>query len=414
MKKIIGNNTWKYLIVILLIIFFIYVCNISMLPKSIIVFEGENVNIKTFYGINVKKEQKNRKVIQASSNIKSDIGAYELNLNLFGKIPLKEINVDVIPKVKVVPIGELIGVKMYASGVLIVGVSEIEGVNGIKYKPYEKSNLKEGDMIIELNSKKITSTNELINIVQEANNNEIKVKYVRSDKVYDTILNPVKSTDGRYKIGLWVRDATAGVGTLTFYDKTSSKFAALGHGIVDVDTGDIFSISNGELVTARAIEIKKGQKGNPGELRGTIDEGLSIGEIEKNTNLGVYGVVKHKENINFSNSKEYDVALRSEIKTGKAIMICEVENGKKEEYEIEIKKIYTSNNYDNKSMLIKIKDKKLLDKTGGIIQGMSGAPIIQDGKFIGAITNVFVSDPTTGYAIFGDLMIKQMNYATIL
>ena len=205
-----------------------------------------------------------------------------------------------------------------------------------------------------------------------------------------------------------MRDAAAGVGTLTFYEPSTGNFAALGHGIMDVDTGGLLNIASGELVTSNLVSIKKGEKNNPGEIRGSIDDGESIGQISKNTNFGVFGLVDGTANLNFSNTDEYEVALRSEIQTGDAQIICELDDGKKEKYNIKIEKIYSSNNYDNKSMLIKITDERLLEKTGGIIQGMSGSPIIQNNKFIGAVTNVLVSDPSTGYAVFGDLMIKQM------
>lgn len=287
-------------------------------------------------------------------------------------------------------------------------MSEIQGNDSKKYKPYLNSGIEEGDMIVEMNNKKIENTNELVETVNKSNGEEIQIKYVRDDEVITTSIVPVKSESNEYKLGLWVRDAAAGVGTLTFYEPSTGNFAALGHGIVDVDTGGILNIADGELVTSKLLSIKKGERGNPGEIKGSIDAGVKIGNISKNTNFGVYGLVTNKGNLDLTNTKEYEVALRSEIQTGEAEVICELEDGKKETYKIEIQKIYTSNNYDNKSMLIKITDERLLEKTGGIIQGMSGSPIIQNGKFIGAITNVLVSDPTTGYAIFGDLMIKQM------
>lgn len=396
-------------------IIYIYVCNITLLPDNIIIFEGEELNFRTIAGINITKSSKNNsQIIQASSNLEEDnniydtAGSFELNLDLFGTIPVKEINVNVIEKTTVIPSGELIGVKMYTSGVLVVGMSEIEGSDNQKHKPYLNSGIEEGDMIVEMNNQKIENTNELISAVNASKGQEIEIKYVRDDETITTNILPVKNTANEYKIGLWVRDAAAGVGTLTFYEPSTGSFAALGHGIVDVDTGEIFNIANGELVGSKLISIQKGEKNNPGEIKGAIDSGESIGSISKNTNFGVFGTVSGIGNLNLTNTKEYEVALRSEIQTGEAEIICELEDGKKETYKIEIEKIYTSNNYDNKSMLIKITDERLLEKTGGIIQGMSGTPIIQNGKFIGAITNVLVSDPTTGYAIFGDLMIKQM------
>lgn len=410
------NKLKQFFCIAILIVIYVYVCNITLLPNSIIIFEGEELNLKTVVGLKVKRANgTNMPVIQASSLGESEqsskyetAGTFELNLNLFGTIPVKEIDVNVIPKTKVVPMGNLIGAKLYTSGVLVVGMSEIQGDDQQKHKPYEGSGIEEGDMIVEMDSKKIANTDELVETVNNSKGKEIQIKYVRNDETITTSIQPIKSEDNEYKLGLWVRDAAAGVGTLTFYEPSTGKFAALGHGIVDVDTGDIIKIANGELVTSNLVAIKKGEKGAPGEIKGSIDYGVTIGNISKNTNFGVFGLVSNKNNLNLNGAKEYEVALRSEIQIGEAEIICELENGKKEQYKIEISKIYTSNNYDNKSMMIKITDERLLQKTGGIIQGMSGSPIIQNGKFVGAITNVLVSDPTTGYAIFGDLMVKQM------
>lgn len=410
------NKLKQFFCIAILIVIYVYVCNITLLPNSVIIFEGEELNLKTVVGLKIKRANgTNMPVIQASNLGESEqsskyetAGTFELNLNLFGTIPVKEIDVNVIPKTKVVPMGNLIGAKLYTSGVLVVGMSEIQGDDQQKHKPYEGSGIEEGDMIVEMDSKKIANTDELVETVNSSKGKAIQIKYVRNDEIITTGIQPIKSEDNEYKLGLWVRDAAAGVGTLTFYEPSTGKFAALGHGIVDVDTGDIINIANGELVTSNLVAIKKGEKGTPGEIKGSIDSGVTIGNISKNTNFGVFGLVSNKNNLNLNGAKEYEVALRSEIQTGEAEIICELENEKKEQYKIEISKIYTSNNYDNKSMMIKITDERLLQKTGGIIQGMSGSPIIQNGKFVGAITNVLVSDPTAGYAIFGDLMVKQM------
>lgn len=406
----------RFFIILLTLIMYVYVCNITLLPSNIIIFQGEDVNLRTVAGLCIRRAGKiNMNSVQASNDIStnnsvySSAGSYELNLDLFGAIPVKEINVNVIERTKVIPCGDLIGVKMYSKGALVVGFTEIEGENNKIYKPYENSGIQEGDTIIEVNNKSISNTDELVEQVNAANGKSIEVKYLRGDDVKITTINPIRNAFNEYKIGIWVRDATAGVGTLTFVEPSNNNFAALGHGIVDIDTGGIFNISNGELVGSRMISIKKGEKNNPGEIRGVINSADVIGEISKNTNFGVFGSVSNINKYKNNENMEYEVALRSEIKEGEAEIICELENDKKTSYKIKIEKIYTSNNYDNKSMLIKIIDNRLINKTGGIIQGMSGSPIIQNGKFIGAVTNVLVSDPTTGYAIFGDLMIKQMN-----
>lgn len=204
------------------------------------------------------------------------------------------------------------------------------------------------------------------------------------------------------------RCSGGGVGTASFFEPETGMFCALGHGITDVDTGDVINIANGELVTTNIISIAKGEKGKPGEIKGSIETGEKIGDVLKNTSFGIYGTISEKSKLGISSNDEIEVALRDEIKQGEAEIICELEDGKKENYKIQIQKVYTSNNYDNKSMLIKITDERLLEKTGGIVQGMSGSPIIQNGKFVGAVTHVLVNDPTVGYGVFADMMIKQM------
>lgn len=403
----------KTLFVILLIISYVYVCSAISIPKNIVVFEGENLNLKIATGLSLTSG--NQQTVLTSSNISKEKlnkeGTDRLKLNLFGGIKVKNVNVSVIPKTTVIPLGTAIGMKLYTKGVLVVGMSQISTISNEKTKPYENSGIEQGDMIVAVNNKEVSTTEELIEEVNKSNGNSVKIKYLKNNETQETSITPVKSKDN-YKIGLWVRDAAAGVGTLTFYEPSTNSFMALGHGISDIDTEKIVEISNGELITANIISIKKGEKGNPGEIKGTIDCGNKIGEISKNTNLGVYGNVTNKNYLDIDYSNELEVAARNEIKEGKAQIICQLDNDGKKEYDIEIKKIYTTNNEDNKSMLIKVTDENLLNKTGGIIQGMSGAPIIQNGKFIGAVTNVLVNDPTQGYAVFADMMIKQMRTTT--
>ena len=305
------------------------------------------------------------------------------------------------------PIGRTIGLKLYTDGALVVGMSEIDGADGNKYKPYEESGIIEGDMIKAINGKAISNADELIDTINESNGEAISIRYQReSDEIYTTI-TPVKAIDGNYMIGLWVRDAAAGIGTLTYYEEATKTFAALGHGINDVDTNKLLNISNGELVTSQIISIVKGKKGKPGEIRGIIDKSETIGNIEVNSSIGVYGQVTNFDYINKVKKDEVPVANRNEIKEGKAIIICQLTNeDKTEEFEIEIKRLYKMNYKDNKSMFIKVTDERLLEKTGGIIPGMSGTPILQNGKFVGAITNVLLNDPTQGYAIFADMMMQ--------
>ena len=180
-----------------------------------------------------------------------------------------------------------------------------------------------------------------------------------------------------------------------------------GHGITDIDTGELINIASGEFVTTRILNITKGESGNPGKIQGTIENQVNIGEIDKNTKFGIYGKVDNLSGLSIDTSKEMEVATRDEIQQGKATILCSLDNKTVQEYEIEIEKIFKENNYDNKSMEIKVTDERLIEKTGGIIQGMSGSPIIQNGKFIGAVTHVLVNNPEEGYAVFSDIMLKQ-------
>ena len=335
-------------------------------------------------------------------------GTTTLQLSLFYNFLINEIKVDVLPKTTVIPIGNVAGVKLYTNGVLVVGMSEIEGMDNKKYKPYENTGIKEGDTIIEINNKKISSTEELITNVNSSNGNEIKLKYLQENETKECSMIPIKMYNNQYKLGLWVRDSAAGVGTVTFYEPSTKSFAALGHGITDIDTEKLINIASGEFVTTKILNITKGESGNPGKIQGTVENQKNIGNISKNTRFGIFGTVENISNLNIDSSKEMEVALREEIKTGKATIYCNLDGRKTEEYEIEIEKLYTENNYNNKSMQIKVTDERLLEKTGGIIQGMSGSPIIQNGKFVGAVTHVLVSNPTMGYGVFADLMIKEM------
>lgn len=327
-----------------------------------------------------------------------------MGVQLFGKLNVSNVTLNVIPKTTVIPLGNTIGLKLYTEGVLVVGMSEIEGK-----KPYENTGIQEGDRIIKIDKQNISSTDDLVQTVNSAQGKEVQVTYIKDDTLEELTTNmlPAKTKDNEYKLGLWVRDAAAGVGTLTFYEPSTKMFAALGHGITDIDTGDIVTIANGELVSSNIVSITKGEKGTPGEIRGSIDGETKLGDISKNTSFGIFGKISNKTKLEI-NQNEMEVLARNEIEQGKAQIICELEEGKKKTYEIQIQKIYTTNNTDNKSMLIKVTDKELLEKTGGIIQGMSGSPIIQNGKFVGAVTHVLVNDPTTGYAVFADMMLKQM------
>lgn len=405
MKKILK----MLVLVFFLLVFFVYTLVISNIPKEIVIFQGEEITMQTLFGMNMRLN--NLETVETSSDIKNqiseNIGKTDININLFNNIPLKDVEVSVIPKTTVIPAGNIAGVKLYTNGVLVVGMSEIEGKDNKKYKPYENTGIKEGDTIIKIDEHEIDSSNELVKTINKSNGKEIKIEYVHEEETKECSMIPIETSNNEYKLGLWVRDSAAGVGTVTFYEPSTKTFGALGHGITDIDTNELINISSGEFITTRILNITKGENGNPGKIQGTIENQKNIGLIDKNSKFGIYGKVDNLASLNIDTSKEMEVALRDEINLGKAKIICSLDNEKPKEYEIEIQKIYRENNYDNKSMKIKVTDERLLEKTGGIIQGMSGSPIIQNGKFIGAITHVLINSPQEGYAVFGDIMLKQ-------
>ena len=398
----------KIVIFIFLCIIYIYVLVIEAIPEKITIFEGEDISLKTFFGITLHAEED---VLTVSANTGQKtihtVGNEKVSVSLFDKLFIKSVDVSVLPKTTVIPVGNIAGVKLYTNGVLVVGMSEIEGEDNKTYKPYENTGIEEGDTIVKINDNLVNSTDELIEKVNMSKGEKVEIEYIHEEETKECSITPVKTNEEEYKLGLWVRDSAAGVGTVTFYEPATQSFGALGHGITDIDTGDLLNIASGEFVTAKVLNIKKGEDGNPGKIQGTVEEQETIGEITKNTEFGIYGKIQDLSSLNIDTSKEMEVAMRDEIELGKATILCSLDNQTVKEYEIEITKIYKDNHYNNKSMEIKVTDEELIEKTGGIIQGMSGAPIIQNGKFIGAVTHVLVNSSTEGYAIFGDLMLKQ-------
>ena len=403
------KNFKKILLILILFIILLYVTNISSIPNNLILIQGEDLNLKTLLGLNISSL--NGETVEAvnsdDTKISNKIGKVDLSLNLAG-FSVKDLTVNVIPNTVVIPSGETIGLRLYTSGVLVVGMSEIQGEDNNNYTTYKKSGIKEGDMITKVDNETVTCTSDLITKVNESDGKAVKITYVRNGSNYDTEILPTKTSDDEYKLGLWVRDAASGVGTISFYDPNTGEFGALGHGILDVDTEELIDIARGDIVTSKIVSIVKGEKGKPGELQGSIDNGKIIGEVYKNTNFGIYGKLNNVEQIENDSDKVMEVMPRDEVKEGKATILCTLDDNKQEEYEIEIEKIYTSTNRTNKNMIIRVTDSRLLEKTGGIIQGMSGSPIIQNGKFVGAVTHVMVNNPEKGYGIFADTMLKQM------
>ena len=250
----------RILLIIFLLITLIYVTNITSIPKNVVLFKGEELNLHTVFGVNIIEDSNESKAIQTSSFV-GDIDTIEkkkVKLSLFNIIDVKDIEVNTIPVAKVIPLGNSVGLKLYTSGVLVVGMTEIEG-----QKPYENSGIEEGDMIVEIDEKEITCTEELINSVNNSKGEELNIKYIRDGVEYVSNIEPIETEKNEYKLGLWVRDGAAGIGTITYYEPETKQFAALGHGIIDMDTEKLINISSGELVTSKIASIVKGKGGVP-------------------------------------------------------------------------------------------------------------------------------------------------------
>ncbi|MBZ4645804.1 MAG: stage sporulation protein [Clostridia bacterium] len=341
--------------------------------------------------------------------IKSEeLGNFNVNLKLFGVIPIRSVEVDVVPKATVVPCGNTIGVKLYTDGILVIGTSDFTGVDGKKYEPWREAGIKEGDIIESIGNTRVEDIEQLVEIVEMSQGNELNIDIRRKGKLINTKIVAKKSIEDRqYKLGLWVRDSTAGIGTLTFFDPNTNSFGALGHGITDIDTGQLLTVGRGDILKSSIISIRKGMKGKPGELKGVfMQDEPSLGKILENNDFGIFG--KLYQNVNMNNLKPMPIGLRTQVKEGPAYILSNVQGQKIEKFDVEIQKVMRQSEESCKGMIIKITDPALLEKTGGIVQGMSGSPIIQDGKVIGAVTHVFVNDPTRGYGIFIEWMLKRV------
>lgn len=408
------------LTVFLLLVIYCYIVFYISIPENIFIMNNEKISLKILPGIeliettmtnnsNFNESIERVNNVEEKNLIKENINYSNLEVKLFSRITLKNIKVAKLDEVKIVPVGKIIGLKLYTNGVLVVGMSEIDDANNDKAKPYENSDIKPGDIILEIDKKIIEDIDNLKQTVNNSNGKMLEITILRNGKMLNTNIIPVQTEESKYQLGLWVKDAATGVGTITFYEPQSNSFGILGHGITDSDTNNLINIESGELVTAKVISLKRGEENVPGEIKGTIINSQNIGEIIKNTQFGVFGKLNNLTALNIDKSKAIEVASRDEIKEGEAKILCSINSSNvSKEYKIEIERIYKDNDYNNKSMLIRITDEELLKQTGGIIRGLSGAPIIQNGKFIGAVTNVLVSNPELGYAIFGDMMIREM------
>ena len=304
----------------------------------------------------------------------------------------------------VVPVGRAVGIKLFSDGVVVVGTSEIATENG-NVNPAKACGLREGDIINHINSTEVDTIEEVSALLQELEGEAMSIRAIRDDKqVQLTATAALCSADGAYKLGAWIRDSMAGIGTVTFYCPDTGAFGALGHGINDVDTALLMPLDSGSILPATVAGVEKGKAGDPGQLQGVFDTDSTLGLLHANTSGGVFGVMADS---GWVEGTPVEAAQRSEVQSGEASILCNISGDRVEEYGIEISKVFAENPDDCRDYLIKVTDQRLLDATGGIVQGMSGSPILQNGKIVGAVTHVLVDDPASGYGIYVGRMLQQ-------
>ncbi|MFT4143769.1 MAG: SpoIVB peptidase [Mobilitalea sp.] len=368
--------------------------------------ETEDVGVISVNDLRVPANQIDIDLNQPFTLESSQTGKYNVSLKLFGIFDLKNISLDVIETNELIPCGYPIGIYVETDGLLVLGSGRITGADGLNHEPISNK-LKSGDYILEINNIKLTEKSELIDEIQKCDGKDVTLLVRRNGEDFTVRITPVKTSSGSYKIGAWIRDNTQGIGTLTFIT-TDGQFGALGHGITDIDTGLLMDVKQGSIYTAEIMSIIKGKEGAPGELIGMIRQSdrFRIGKITNNTYQGIFGRIggSYAEDPLL---KPLEIGLKQEVKKGKAVIRCTIDD-KIEDFNITIESVDVSNSNHSKGIVLRITDERLLNMTGGIVQGMSGSPIIQNNKIIGAVTHVFIQDSTKGYGTFIENMVNNL------
>ena len=370
----------------------------SLLPSEMIMLRGESHSLPAFVapdasedGFLFKKDGEKTAVMPMES------GRFTLDFSAFGLVK-KTAAVNVVEPREVHLGGESVGIKLYMEGVLVVGLSEIPGTGR---SPGRDAGIAEGDRILSVNGETLSGSDALEKTVKESGGEDLQFSVAREGTVFETSATPVYYAAGEsFKLGLWVKESAAGIGTVTFSIPESGKYAALGHAIEDADTGTSVSAAGGAVTECEIVYIEKGENGAPGAVRGVFGE--DVGSIEKNMDMGLYGTLQTP-----SSGMRIPVTVSSQVEKGTAMLYSDIAGGAPKAYAVEIEQILHRKNPGTKSMVIRVTDERLLRLTGGIIQGMSGSPLVQNGKLIGAVTHVFVNDPTRGYGIFIENMLAE-------
>ena len=306
---------------------------------------------------------------------------------------------------EVIPMGRTVGIKLFSDGVMVVGFGEVAAADG-RHTPARDCGLKEGDIITHINREEVDSIEEVQAVLQQVGDQTMSIRAMRDDKEVQFTAQAVQcSADGQYKLGAWIRDSMAGIGTITFCDPETGTFGALGHGINDVDTAKLMPMQSGSILYSEVTDVQKGVKGTPGELHGAFQTDRDLGVLWSNTCSGVFGQIS--DGTLTDGLEPVPVAERSQVQVGPAVILSNVAGDQVEEYEVEITRIFPEKEGDTRNLMLKVTDSRLLDTTGGIVQGMSGSPILQNGRLVGAVTHVLVNDPTQGYGTRAEHMREQ-------
>ena len=389
-------------------------------PDEIIVREGQSLNLD--FGLPVKyhydNDNSNLKISTSEDNLvlgnstiasieATNVSSTEVYYRVFGILPSKKLDIVTVDSDQVILGGQSIGIILQCDGVLVVGFSQVINMDAVTVSPAKSSGVQVGDFITSVNGVKVDSAMHLGHIIKTSKGEELNVTVNRNDKDVDLKVLPEKDRqDKEYHIGVWGRDSSSGIGTLTYLIPNSKDFAALGHAISDVDSGKILSVREGDIYKSKIVEISKGTPGAPGEIKGEfILEVDKIGEIENNCSFGLYGNIRSKDINQYG--ELIQVAQNSEVLESEATIYTTIDNEGVKGYSCEISRIDLNSTEYNKNFIVTITDEELLNRTGGIVQGMSGSPIVQNGKLIGAVTHVFVNNPASGHGIFISSMINQ-------
>ncbi len=394
MRKIFKNVSVCISFIVVLLMSMTVYGNLTLPDKLYI--SGNSIQLGKIFTADIASEQNSVQAANTNEKNKSDVKA---TIKLANTIPVKTVSLQQKERAYVIPGGELIGIKLETDGVLIVGTETFESENGTA-SPANDAGIEAGDVLVSINQKKVTDNNSLTLAIENSDGSPLILTLIRDNKKFTTTLQPQKSIETKqYKGGLWVRDCVCGIGTLTYTDVSTGCFASLGHGIYDSDTKKIVPSTSGLLLSAKLCGVTKGKSGSAGELSGSFGS-TQYGNLQLNCDNGIYGFIT----VLASNEKTIPVAFPNEVHTGEAQIITTATDGQKKYYDIKIEKTdpFSAN---NKSMIIKVTDEELINTTGGIVQGMSGSPIIQDGMLVGAVTHVFLNNPQKGYAIFAQTMI---------